>query len=150
MDAHVSRRGFLGLITRVILWVSGAAGTVGLIRFLSYEQGTPSTGLYTLESPQAYPPGSMTAVPDAKVVLFRDPSGFYARSLICPHLGCLVERSEGGYQCPCHGSRFEESGELLHGPANQSLKSVWLGMDEGGRLILDVQLEVPWEWRLVL
>lgn len=37
----------------------------------------------------------------------------------CPHLGCklLWNASESTWECPCHGSRFNHSGELLNGPA---------------------------------
>lgn len=38
----------------------------------------------------------------------------------CPHLGCALKwnRAEHSWDCPCHGSRFTESGELLDNPAN--------------------------------
>jgi cytochrome b6-f complex iron-sulfur subunit len=148
MDVQVNRRGFLRLLTRTLLWFSGAAGLLGLVRFLSYDQEPVSTGLYTLETPSAYPLGSITPIPEARVFLVRDPTGFYARSLICPHLGCVVEKKEGGYQCPCHGSRFGELGELANGPASHSLDSVLLGLDDEGRLVVDVRTTVAWEWRL--
>ena len=37
----------------------------------------------------------------------------------CPHLGCALRynRAEHSWDCPCHGSRFSESGELLDGPS---------------------------------
>ena len=37
----------------------------------------------------------------------------------CPHLGCALKynRAEHTWDCPCHGSRFAESGELIDGPA---------------------------------
>ena len=41
----------------------------------------------------------------------------------CPHLGCALRFNsvERTWDCPCHGSRFGESGELLHGPAQRPL-----------------------------
>jgi cytochrome b6-f complex iron-sulfur subunit len=150
MDVQVNRRVFLRLITRALLWLSGAAGVVGVFRFLSYEQEPASSGLYTLEDPAAYPRGSITLILEAQVILVHDQVGFYALSLICPHLGCVVEKSEGGYQCPCHGSRFGELGELVNGPASHSLNSVWLGLNEEGRLIVNVTSDMPREWRLTI
>lgn len=40
----------------------------------------------------------------------------------CPHMGCALHynRQEHSWDCPCHGSRFEESGRLLEGPATDS------------------------------
>ena len=39
----------------------------------------------------------------------------------CPHLGCALKwnRAEHSWDCPCHGSRFTESGKLLDNPANE-------------------------------
>ena len=37
----------------------------------------------------------------------------------CPHLGCALKwnEQEHSWDCPCHGSRFDEGGHLLDGPA---------------------------------
>ena len=42
----------------------------------------------------------------------------------CPHLGCALKwnRAEHSWECPCHGSRFAESGRVLNNPANGDLK----------------------------
>jgi hypothetical protein len=44
----------------------------------------------------------------------------------CPHLGCALKynKAENSWDCPCHGSRFDESGELLDGPATDSKKNI--------------------------
>ena len=38
----------------------------------------------------------------------------------CPHLGCALKynRAEHSWDCPCHGSRFSEHGELIDNPAS--------------------------------
>lgn len=43
----------------------------------------------------------------------------------CPHLGCALKwnKAEHSWDCPCHGSRFSESGEVLDNPANGNLKN---------------------------
>jgi menaquinol-cytochrome c reductase iron-sulfur subunit len=33
---------------------------------------------------------------------------------ICPHLGCSVARSDGGFLCPCHGGQFNIDGQRIH------------------------------------
>ena len=37
----------------------------------------------------------------------------------CPHLGCALKynRAEHSWDCPCHGSRFSENGQLIDNPA---------------------------------
>ena len=41
----------------------------------------------------------------------------------CPHLGCALKWNpqERSWDCPCHGSRFSENGELLDNPATDDL-----------------------------
>lgn len=42
----------------------------------------------------------------------------------CPHLGCALKWNpqERSWDCPCHGSRFDEKGRLLNNPANGDMK----------------------------
>ena len=42
----------------------------------------------------------------------------------CPHLGCALKwnRAEHSWDCPCHGSRFSETGKVIENPANGDLK----------------------------
>lgn len=42
----------------------------------------------------------------------------------CPHLGCALKwnPAERTWDCPCHGSRFAENGELIDNPATDDLK----------------------------
>ena len=42
----------------------------------------------------------------------------------CPHLGCALKwnAAEHSWDCPCHGSRFSENGDVLDNPANGDLK----------------------------
>ena len=35
-------------------------------------------------------------------------------SRVCPHLGCSINKTKsGGFNCPCHGSAFDDSGARL-------------------------------------
>ena len=42
----------------------------------------------------------------------------------CPHLGCALKwnEEEHSWDCPCHGSRFDEDGGLIDNPANGDWK----------------------------
>ena len=41
----------------------------------------------------------------------------------CPHLGCALKwnKAEHTWDCPCHGSRFQENGELIDNPSTGSI-----------------------------
>ena len=45
----------------------------------------------------------------------------------CPHLGCALKynRAEHSWDCPCHGSRFTEDGQLIDNPATDDKKTAW-------------------------
>jgi glycine/D-amino acid oxidase-like deaminating enzyme/nitrite reductase/ring-hydroxylating ferredoxin subunit len=60
------------------------------------------------------------------VAAYRDENGrVHAVSAVCSHMGCLVgwNQTDKTWDCPCHGSRFELTGEVLHGPATKPLGS---------------------------
>lgn len=59
------------------------------------------------------------------LAVYRDESGrAHVCSAVCPHLGCLVQwnNAERTWDCPCHGSRFEPSGDVINGPAVKGLE----------------------------
>lgn len=49
--------------------------------------------------------------------------GLSRQSLNCPHLGCKLSwnPAESTWECPCHGSRFHYTGQLLSGPAQTDI-----------------------------
>jgi glycine/D-amino acid oxidase-like deaminating enzyme/nitrite reductase/ring-hydroxylating ferredoxin subunit len=62
-----------------------------------------------------------------KVAAFRDANGNIHRlSPVCTHLGCLVRwnPAESTWDCPCHGSRFKPTGEVIAGPAEEPLPAI--------------------------
>ncbi len=72
---------------------------------------------------------------DAKVVkyegktvaLYKDNNGaLHAVNPACPHIKCSVcwNTSEKSWDCPCHGSRFSYTGELLTGPSTSDLVKI--------------------------
>jgi glycine/D-amino acid oxidase-like deaminating enzyme/nitrite reductase/ring-hydroxylating ferredoxin subunit len=60
----------------------------------------------------------------SKTAVYRDEQGkLHERSAVCTHLGCIVQwnDAEKTWDCPCHGSRFNKSGQPINGPANTDL-----------------------------
>jgi len=135
-EAQLSRRSFLALAGKSLLVCCGVLGLGELAQYLSYQPEPAAPTLYDLGPVGNYPPGSHTLLPQAPAVLLHTEAGFTALSLVCPHLGCTVEPSEGGYACPCHGSRFNQDGSLRNGPASQRMKVLKVEETSDGRLIL--------------
>ena len=60
-----------------------------------------------------------------KVAVYRTEQGhLIEKSAVCTHLKCIVEwnGTEKSWDCPCHGSRFAPTGEVLNGPAIMALE----------------------------
>ena len=61
--------------------------------------------------------------------------GMLAISIICTHLGCIVQANNNGFQCPCHASAFDKHGEVLSPPATRALDIFPISIDKGEILV---------------
>jgi len=70
-------------------------------------------------------------------MVIRTPESIRAFSLICTHLGCIVEwqADKKEFYCPCHDGRFDEFGEVLAGPPPVPLEQIPV-RQEGDRVIV--------------
>lgn len=60
------------------------------------------------------------------IAVIRNRDGtIHAMSAVCTHLGCVLgwNETDRTFDCPCHGSRFDEHGEVLFGPATAPLEA---------------------------
>ena len=71
-----------------------------------------------------FPLGSVTAFVRGRFYLCRlEDGGFLALSSKCTHLGCTIPwmDKEKRFACPCHGSTFDITGEVINPPAPRAL-----------------------------
>jgi cytochrome b6-f complex iron-sulfur subunit len=57
----------------------------------------------------------------------------------CVHLGCRVPQCESsqGFECPCHGSKYNFHGEYEDGPAPRNLDRFIVELSDANELIID-------------
>jgi cytochrome b6-f complex iron-sulfur subunit len=65
------------------------------------------------------------------VLVVRTRESLRAFSLVCTHLGCIVEwqADKKEFYCPCHDGRFDEFGDVLAGPPPIPLEQIPVRVD---------------------
>lgn len=145
------RRDFLGLAA---IWSSVVA------------VGVAALGALRLPMPSVFPESSsrvklgpvdqffgvpLTTVAKHRLWVYSDDGGLFAISAVCTHLGCIVaHEGDGGFFCPCHGSRFDTAGVVTGGPAPKPLLYLELQVSPDGQLLVDKQKEVTSDVRLTV
>jgi cytochrome b6-f complex iron-sulfur subunit len=127
-EAESTRRSFLN-----ILWV--ILGGVALAEFVTVAfaflrprklkvRGEDTDSIITAGAVERFTPNSVTAFVRGKFYLARlEDGGFLALSRTCTHLGCSVPwlEKEMKFACPCHGSAFDITGNVIGAPAPRAL-----------------------------
>lgn len=132
----LSRRDFLKLASQGLLTVSGILGLGMVARILGYQTDPPPQTEFDLGPATGYPVDSRTLIPSVPALLIHTETGFTALSLTCTHLGCTLEQKADGFDCPCHGSRFDRDGKILHGPATKELAALRVEQNERDHILL--------------
>jgi Rieske Fe-S protein len=71
-----------------------------------------------------------------RLAIYKDENGeIFTVSAACTHIKCEVawNSAEKSWDCPCHGSRFSYTGEMLTAPARKDLNAVNI-VEEAERL----------------
>jgi cytochrome b6-f complex iron-sulfur subunit len=127
-ETERSRRSFL-----TKLWIG--LGIVALIEFIGVAiaflrprrlpANTADKGaVLEAGAVETFTPNSVTAFVRARLYLCRlEDGGFLALSRKCTHLGCTVPwvAKESRFACPCHGSAFDVTGDIIEPPAPRAL-----------------------------
>ncbi|MBM3497093.1 MAG: ubiquinol-cytochrome c reductase iron-sulfur subunit [Armatimonadetes bacterium] len=137
-----SRRDFLGLAGSAACAAALAASAGALARTLKPRAWPEPSSRFRLGQAAEFAVGTEQVIADRNVLVISRPEGVAAISLICTHLGCIVQRLTEEFRCPCHGSVFGAAGEVLAGPAPRALR--WLAVSQGpdGGLVVNADSEV--------
>ena len=141
-DAPMNRR-------RLLTWLSsfGLVGSAVLSTFSNFvfikpraTYGQPQR--FNIGKPEEYPSGTRISLDARGVCIVRDGGKMAAISTTCTHLGCIVGIAETGFACPCHGSRFDQDGNVTGGPAPKALPWYKVSLAPNGEVEVDKDTEV--------
>ncbi len=126
---EIARREF---IQKSILIVGGAVGASWLLSACGKSNTSPSAASapnvnFTIDinkSPYTSLQTNGNYVYVNTTIVARDSSGnFVALYDVCPHAGCTFTfNGTNQFPCPCHGSIFDENGNVIQGPATSGVK----------------------------
>ena len=74
---------------------------------------------------------------DQGIMIVRAGPNLIALSSICTHMGCKVKaQDDTGFKCPCHGSQYDLTGKVTHGPAKFDLPQLPSLVNPAGHLVI--------------
>ena len=134
---QLTRRSLIGAAAGVAL--AGCAGNTNSWTTTKVPTGADNVVEIDIKDfPELATPGGMVALdPEGAkkpvLVMRVENDQFRVMSLRCPHLGCTVrwDTEMQELACPCHGSRFRDTGQRIKGPAGSDLvqmRSQFIGM----------------------
>lgn len=70
--------------------------------------------------------GKIVTEKGESISVYNDSGTIKKFSAVCRHAGCLVawNPKDKTWDCPCHGSRYKATGEVIKGPATKGLISL--------------------------
>ncbi len=136
---HFVELGACGAAGAVLLPLGGCA-SLAAVR-LAPENGTLRLAVRnhpSLDRPGGHLKVAADGVARPIYVIAQEDGSYLALSSECTHLKCTVELDGARIVCPCHGSTFDRSGDVLAGPAEQPLNRYPARLGEDG--VLEISL----------
>lgn len=140
---QVTRRRMLAWLTGIGFAGSAVISVISNLVFIKPRVTYSEPSRLAVGKPDDFPPGTRLALGPERMCLVREENRVAAISTTCTHLGCIVGLSETGFACPCHGSRFDQDGNVTGGPAPKPLPWYQVSVAPNGELEVDKGTEVP-------
>jgi cytochrome b6-f complex iron-sulfur subunit len=110
-------------------WIGAAAIVMGELTFGTFaflwprRKGPKVETVFIAGKVTDFKVGEITPFRKERTFILRTEGGFLAISAICTHLHCIVNWNEmlKKFECPCHGAKFNQNGEVLEGPPPRPL-----------------------------
>ncbi|MFC2089241.1 ubiquinol-cytochrome c reductase iron-sulfur subunit [Bacteroidota bacterium] len=134
---HINRRGFLRRASLLLASIAGVFASVSILKQLS-QKGIRRNRLVNLGKLTDFPVDTYTLLHDQKLFIYRDHESIKAISAVCTHLGCTIQHTSAGFECPCHGSCYSNDGEVLSGPAPRALPGYKVQKAPDGSIVVDL------------
>lgn len=133
-EQGADRRSFVSLLSTAMLGLAGLLTGVLNLFYLRPRVTYGSSSKVRVGKPEGYAPGSVVPFPEERIVVRRDGNKYAAISTVCTHLGCTVTATGVGFDCPCHGSSYDEQGNVVVGPAPAPLPWYKVSLAPNGEL----------------
>ena len=133
---------------RLMAWLagSGLAGSGVLAALSNWFFFEPRvtygpSARFAIGKPEDFPSGTRISRDVERVCIVREGNRLAAISTTCTHLGCIVAIADTGFACPCHGSRYDQDGNVTGGPAPKPLPWFKLTLAPNGELEVDKNIQ---------
>ncbi len=140
----VSRREFFGRIGVSACAVAAVGSSVVTLDYLKPKVLFEPSTSFIAGTPLDFSDGVVRFQKEKKAYVIGKSGGVYALSAVCTHLGCITrfKSDERVIACPCHGSRFDLEGNVIHGPAPRPLPWLDVTEDAQGNLVVDTGIVI--------
>jgi len=142
-ETELARRKVLSLLTGAAFAIAGGGTAITTVRYLRPNVLFEPPSKVRIGPPDLIPTKTLLVSTEHKLYLARTVAGIFAMSSVCTHLGCMTRYDPGkqSIACPCHGSRFDETGAVRGGPAPRPLARKYVTI-EGGQVVVDIRKDV--------
>jgi cytochrome b6-f complex iron-sulfur subunit len=141
-EDQMTRRKMLSWLTGFGLFGAAIITVFSNLLFLKPRATYGQPSRFAIGKPEAFPSGSRIALEQQRICIVREGEKMAAISTTCTHLGCIVSLSETGFACPCHGSRYDQDGNVTGGPAPKPLAWFEVSLAPNGELVVDKDTEI--------